>query len=212
MKKGVGLGVCFVMIVLFTISGCGINDRGVDPGLENDAGRFTAHDHQRGDGFGLWNQQRDPKNPIAQIITRDERPGRGINGIVDRRPPEMNQRITRFDASVGKDNSKALTGQSTTDNNIPEQVRMELLQFDTVRDVRVISQQNRLLVAVETEASDDQAVKNSITEYLTSRYPSKDVIVVTDRQAVDRIRLLDDGFRDEQHGILDSVRGPIVGQ
>ncbi|RXI97853.1 hypothetical protein DS745_15950 [Anaerobacillus alkaliphilus] len=212
MKKSVRISIVIFFIV-FYMSGCGINDRGVDPGLENDAGRFTGHDHQRGEGYGLWNQQRDPKNPIARIITRDERPGRGINGIVDGRPPDMNRRISRFHAAGEfQGTPRAFTERDTSDRNIPEQIRLELLQLDTVRNVRVISQQNRLLIAVDTETEDRQTLKANITEFINNRYPNKEIIVITDRQAVDRIQLLDDGFRQEQEGALDNDHGPIAGQ
>ncbi|QOY34822.1 YhcN/YlaJ family sporulation lipoprotein [Anaerobacillus isosaccharinicus] len=221
MKRGILISIGLLMLVLY-INGCGINDRGVDPGLENDpAARFHAHDHQRGEGFGFFNQQRDRKNPIANMVTRDERPGRGMNGILDRRPPEMNQRISRFEATEEQNDlrpgPKAFSSQS--DDNLPEQITLELLQMEMVRDVRVISYHNQLLVAVECETNDTNDIKNEISQLITDKYPNKEIIVVTDRRAVDRIRMLDDGLQRGQtednnqqfREFFDDTTGPIAG-
>lgn len=207
MKKGILISIGLLMVILY-INGCGINNR-VDPGLENDAGgRFHAHDHQRGEGFGFWNQQRDPKNPIASIVTRDERPGRGMNGIVDRRPNEMNRRLTRFQET---ENQHLPIEKNNENNDI--QLRLEILQMNGVRDVTIISHQDRLLVAVETETPEKETLKNEIVRMAEKRSGNKQVVVITDRRAVDRIRLLDDGFRtDNLNDPLDNTHGPIVGQ
>ncbi|MCT8137929.1 YhcN/YlaJ family sporulation lipoprotein [Anaerobacillus sp. CMMVII] len=213
MKRGVLLSIGLLVVIY--INGCGINGQGVDPGLENDPGtRFQAHDHR--EGFGLWNQQGDRKNPIANIVTRDERPGRGMNGILDRTPPEMNQRISRFDAQQGmsnKPNAFAIDAQS--ERNIEEQITLELLQLDTVRDAQVISQGKQLLIAVDCETNDTEGLKSEIETFVTNKYPNKNIVVVTDRHAVDRIRLLDDGFIDDQtddRDFIDNTTGPIAGQ
>jgi hypothetical protein len=196
MKRGVLVSIGLLVIILY-INGCGINHRATDPGLENDAGaQFHAHDHQRGEGFGFWNQQRDRKNPIANMVTRDERPGRGMNGIVDRRPNEMNRRISRFeDTGKARENIPKSRGFATRDDgNITEQLKLHLLSIDTVRDARIINSGNQLLIAVDSEANDNRNLEREITQYVKNQFPNKQSIVITDRRTVDRLRLLDDGF------------------
>ncbi len=199
-KRGVLLSIG-LLIIIFYINGCGImNYRATDPGLENDAGaHFRAHDN-RGEGFGLWNQQRDRQNPIANMVTRDERPGRGMNGIVDRTPNEMNRRISRFEAEIRdrstNPNLKGLDQQGAAyDKNMTEQITQQILSIDTVRDARVIHYQNQLLIAVDSEAQDTQALKQEVEQYVQNKFPHKEPIVITDRRAVDRVRYLNYGFR-----------------
>jgi hypothetical protein len=211
MKRGIFVSIGLLMIILY-INGCAINDRGVDPGLENDpGGRFHAHDHQRGEGFGLFNQQRDRKNPIANIIARDERPGRGMNGILDRRPPEMNRRISSLETA---DDLRPLS--SLGDENYTEQVTQELLQMDMVRDFRIITYQNQMLVAVDSDTTDPDTLQNEIIKFMSNKFPNKDVFVITDRHAIDRIRLLDNGFQrgetEDNREFFDENIGPIAGQ
>lgn len=175
-----------------------MNHRATDPGLENDGGdHFRAHDHQRGEGFGFWNQQRDRKNPIANIVTRDERPGRGMNGIVDRTPAEMNRRVSRFEGLINKRGSN-IEGLTTgdylkLDGNVNEQLTHYLMSLDTVRDVTIINRQNQLLIAVDHEAIDEQALKREIITYVEDEFPDYEAVVVTEREAVDRIRFVEDG-------------------
>lgn len=50
---------------------------------------FDEHEHQKGEGYGFLNQQRYRNNPIARMVTRDDRPSRGMNGYADGSPLEM---------------------------------------------------------------------------------------------------------------------------
>lgn len=221
MKKG--LLLIGILISFLYIQACGINNRGADPGLENGvSAKFTAHDERR-DSFGFWNQQRDRKNPIANMVTRDERPGRGMNGILDHRPPEMNRRVSRFEATNRKQeigsNPKAFANKPThIDKNLTKQLTLELLQIDMVRDVRIISYQNKLLIAVDSETDNLKGLKDEINQFVTNKYPNKEVIIVTDHHAVDRIRMLNDGLLDEETNresrddFFENRTGPIVGQ
>ena len=201
MKRGVLLSIG-LFVIIFYINGCGImNYRATDPGLENDAGaHFRAHDN-RGEGFGLWNQQRDRQNPIANMVTRDERPGRGMNGIVDRRPNEMNRRISRFEVQgENRGTARNMRGlvsnqRPANDKNMTEQITQHLMSIETVRDARVINYENQLLIAVDSEAQDTQALKQEVEQYVHYKFPHKEPIVITERRAVDRVRYLNDGFR-----------------
>lgn len=194
--KSIGL-----LVIIFYITGCGLINQGADPGLENGPRAYDADDHQQGEGFGFWNQQRDRNNPIANMITRDQRPGRGMNGIVDRRPTIMNRRISRFDTRIDDERmAPNLEGysnlnKSQEEQNITEQISLELLKKETVRDTRIIAYKNELLIAVESEAKDTRALKAEISSYLKNNFPNIQVTVVTDRETVAQIFIFDDGFR-----------------
>lgn len=204
MKKKILYLIGIFLLFLLSTS-CGINNQAVDPGLENDADRtFHAHDHQKGEGFGLWNQQRDRRNPIANMVTRDDRPGRGMNGIADKHPYSMNRRVPKFEGTRSGNEAGTQRGFSNIhhqeDGNLVEQLTLELLGMATVRDARVIKYHDHLLVAIDSEATDTTKHKEEISSYVNNRFPNKEIIVVTDRQAVDRIRLLDDGYRSGRRG------------
>lgn len=194
--KSIGL-----LVIIFYITGCGLINQGTDPGLENGPRAYDADEHQQGEGFGFWNQQRDRNNPIANVVTRDERPGRGMNGIVDRRPSIMNRRISRFDTRADDERMAPNLGgysnlnKSHEERNITEQISQELLEKETVNDTRIIAYKNELLIAVESEAKDTRALKAEIISYLKNNFPNIQVTVVTDRKTVDRIFIFDDGFQ-----------------
>lgn len=200
MKRRVIVSIVVLVVIIF-ISGCGFNSQNVDPGLENGAsGTIRANDHERGEGFGFWNQQRNKNNPIANVVTRDERPGRGMNGILDQKPALMNRRISRLEASdvdrKGLQNIKGFSNaqSSLNEETLIKQLSLEIRSMNSVRDVRIISNENKLLIAVDSETTDHRRLKKEINNVAAKYNQSKEVIVVSDRQAVDRIRLLEDGY------------------
>lgn len=212
MKKG-AIASIGLLVIIFYINGCGIINRGSDPGSANAPSGFSVPRHQQDEGFGFWNQQKDSKNPIANMVTRDERPGRGMNGIVDQHPNRMKRRISRFETNGDQrqavPNSRSYDNNDNSDlegSNITEQISLELVKRDTVRDARILTYKNELLIAISSDAKDTKALKAEITNYLSNNFPTKKITVVTDLKTIDRFHLLDNSFRKGRSNEDDGIQ------
>lgn len=136
--------------------------------------------------------------------------GCGINGQSNDKKIES-QSIAEFNTEareqqIEKSNPEAFSNifQQADDGHRTEQISLQLLELSLVREARIISHEDKLLIAVDSEADDTHILKEEIRDMVRQYYPNKQVIVVTNRQQVDRLRLLDDGIyrkKGESYGI-----------
>lgn len=90
--------------------------------------------------------------------------------------------------------------ESIEEGYLAEQLTLQLMKMENVRNVRIFDYNDRLLVAVDSEAKDTRQLDEKIRMDVQNYYPNKDIIVITNRQQVDQIRLLDDGYQSGRRG------------
>lgn len=178
-------------------------------GLRGDAGTGTR---TRGQGVGTGLGMRGD----AAIGTRDHK-GAGIvgnrEGYVDNRGI-LRDRDTTGPAGIGglgqtgrtiEDNRTGMGTDGTGMRNFAyptgydgatvQRITTRLADVENVRDSRVIVQDDRILIGVDTNGKDTQRIEEDVRRTVGGMVGDREVVVVTERDQYNQVRTADDRLR-----------------
>ncbi|WP_096201438.1 YhcN/YlaJ family sporulation lipoprotein [Bacillus sp. FJAT-45350] len=141
-------------------------------------------------------------------ILREQRGERGTGVLGGDRTRQGTNALTGNRGQKGA-GTGALTGDRTQrgagtmtaryhsdyDGQTVQRIQQRVEGIDNVRDGRVIIHDNTVVVGVETTGRENQAVEKEVRKQVQGMADGRDVHVVTDQDAVTRIRTMDDRLR-----------------
>ena len=161
-----------------------------------------------GHGTGIFDQTAPPQGHLIGA----QRPGMGRSGLVGDRPGMVDNRgILRDRVTPGHEAGQrglgtqqhGMQGQQARgaryhqdyDGQTVQKIQQRVNEIDNVRDARVIVHDNTVVIGIEATGRDHAQVKKQVQQQVQKMAEGKQVHVVTDQDAVTRIRTMDDRLR-----------------
>ncbi|WP_026689762.1 YhcN/YlaJ family sporulation lipoprotein [Alteribacter aurantiacus] len=181
------------IILLITSAAC--QGEPIDQGMENQPNyAFDAHEHRKGEGYGFWNQQKYRNNPISSMITRDDRPGRGMNGFADSSPQSMYSRDhthpyqnKRWDKDMMERDMDAQFNDERAIHSIENRIEEAVQTLDPLAGVAIIESGENCFVGVRSK---ENLTKTQIEKKLNQINSQRHIYVFTEEKTVQKLSVM----------------------